>query len=402
MLPDLTVGHVINYGDSSITFSDFRGKWVLLDFWSLHCSFCVEEMPEMDSLQAAFSKKMQILMVDQEAAEATRKYLGKYNLKIASLPFITTDTILSRLFPHYLDPHLVWINPSGKVAYITAGTYANFKNISNVLQGKDVHMLLKEDIHIPSEMALIAVADTAVRNHISYYSSIVRGVVNTSGTDSWGSDHLRFTVASAIALFVQAFEERTKYDFNPRNTVILKVPDRSRYLFPKNKADIEEWMTKNTYCYDLLVPPSESAHLYQFMQQDLERYFGVRVTIEKRKVQSLELVRAGRDDKLKTKGGNPGLVDFTKGGKFIWNYRNKPFHYVFMGIKNYLESNLCPEPLVDKTGYKGNVDIEFDVNIFRRHNLAEMRKALLKYGLDIRLRKVKMPVLVIEAEKDKG
>jgi hypothetical protein len=263
-------------------------------------------------------------------------------------------------------------------------------------------MVLKKDIHLPSDMPLIAMADTAVQNHISYYSSIARGVINISGADHWGSNRLRFTVASASLLFVQAFERRTKYDFNPRNTVILRVPNSKQWVFPKDKANIEEWMKKYTYCYELLVPPSEAAHLYQFMQQDLERYFGVKVTIKKRKVQSLELVRVGRGDKLRTKGGKPSFDDITKGGKSIWSYHNKPFGEVFRNIKLKLEANSCPEPLVDKTGYKGNVDIEFDSNIFERQNIPEMRNALLKYGLDIRLKKIKMPVLIIEANKEEG
>jgi hypothetical protein len=43
--PDVTVGHVINYRDTSLNLRDFRDKWIILDFWGIHCSACVGEMP---------------------------------------------------------------------------------------------------------------------------------------------------------------------------------------------------------------------------------------------------------------------------------------------------------------------------------------------------------------------
>jgi thiol-disulfide isomerase/thioredoxin len=37
--------------------SDYRGKWVLVNFWATWCAPCLEEMPELDALHQAHKNK---------------------------------------------------------------------------------------------------------------------------------------------------------------------------------------------------------------------------------------------------------------------------------------------------------------------------------------------------------
>lgn len=48
-LPDLS--------GRSVSLSDFKGKVVLLDFWATWCQPCIEELPELKALHAAFSAR---------------------------------------------------------------------------------------------------------------------------------------------------------------------------------------------------------------------------------------------------------------------------------------------------------------------------------------------------------
>lgn len=49
-VPDIVLNHVINYKAGDIKLSDFKGKLVILDFWSSWCGACIALFPHMDSL----------------------------------------------------------------------------------------------------------------------------------------------------------------------------------------------------------------------------------------------------------------------------------------------------------------------------------------------------------------
>jgi thiol-disulfide isomerase/thioredoxin len=42
--------------DKPLTFAEFRGKALLINFWATWCAPCVKEMPSLDRLQAKFPK----------------------------------------------------------------------------------------------------------------------------------------------------------------------------------------------------------------------------------------------------------------------------------------------------------------------------------------------------------
>ena len=44
---------VIDMADAAHGLAEFRGKWVVLNFWATWCAPCLEEMPSLDRLQAA-------------------------------------------------------------------------------------------------------------------------------------------------------------------------------------------------------------------------------------------------------------------------------------------------------------------------------------------------------------
>ena len=41
-----------NITNKKITISDFKGKFIILNFWALWCAPCIEEMPALDNLKA--------------------------------------------------------------------------------------------------------------------------------------------------------------------------------------------------------------------------------------------------------------------------------------------------------------------------------------------------------------
>ena len=148
-VPDVLMKEVINYGQSSVRISDFKGKLLILDFWATWCHWCIEAFPKADSLQKQFGKKMQILLVD---CRATKDNEGKVSwfykdrlikYKDFKLPSVYMDTVLIKMFPHELIPHYIWINKDGIVMAVTDEKEVTAANIQMILDGKDVQLRAK-------------------------------------------------------------------------------------------------------------------------------------------------------------------------------------------------------------------------------------------------------------------
>lgn len=52
-----------NYPKKSVKISDFRGRWLVLDFWGRGCGSCVASFPKMDSLKRKFEGRAEVMFV---------------------------------------------------------------------------------------------------------------------------------------------------------------------------------------------------------------------------------------------------------------------------------------------------------------------------------------------------
>ena len=80
------------------TMADFKGRLVLLNIWASWCGPCVDEMPSLDALAAAYpSDKLTIiaLSVDRGGARAVKGFLDKVPLETL-VPYLETDFTLQR------------------------------------------------------------------------------------------------------------------------------------------------------------------------------------------------------------------------------------------------------------------------------------------------------------------
>jgi len=106
MLPDL-------HG-KPVSLSDFRGKWVIVNYWATWCPPCLDEIPELVSLHEDNSDKLVVLGVDYE--EVNSDFLKEFvESQMMTYPVVRMDPIpMTRLGPIMGLPTTYIISPQGE------------------------------------------------------------------------------------------------------------------------------------------------------------------------------------------------------------------------------------------------------------------------------------------------
>jgi thiol-disulfide isomerase/thioredoxin len=413
-MPDVPLENIHNYGKSNARFSDFKGKWVIIDFWFGACPGCIESFPQMEELQRKFGDKIQVLMVNFETQKKIEETFKKYEKKSPSyrnpkLPSIVSDTIFHKLFPHQYYPHEVWIDPSGVVKAFTSAMEVTQANLQAMLEGKTVKMDMKIDnlTFNDAKYSLLSQVYAEYPTHLRYYSAILNFVPGLSGglfrqiIDS-SSKTVRITRRNMtiLKLFSYAMPNGAgvdpfaspAFDFGKR--VILQVKDSGRYFYNPGHGETKgEWEQKNCYTYEAVMPLEQKDNMQQLMLFDLQRFFNSTCHVEKRKMNCLALVRTSSVDRIRSKEGK-ALSIFDKeldtskvqlrAGLTVWLVEaiaraNKSTPYLF----------------ADATNYTSRVDIELDKKLLG--DLPRLRKELrAKYDLDLISKELKVDVLVFK------
>lgn len=102
--------------NEDLKLSEFRGKYVLLDFWASWCGPCIQEFPELKSLYKQYSDDLMIIGISRdENLENWREGIQKYEVGIwkqISLKENNDDNLEKQYFVNAI-PVKVLINPDG-------------------------------------------------------------------------------------------------------------------------------------------------------------------------------------------------------------------------------------------------------------------------------------------------
>lgn len=156
------------------------------------------------------------------------------------------------------------------------------------------------------------------------------------------------------------------------NQILLEVKDPSKYRYDPLYGSKTEWLRKNAYCYELMLPIGVLKGMHT-IDYEIQKIFKVSSCWEKRNVKTWVLVRTSSKNKFKASGGEP-LTDHTNG-----IYRNVIIDWIGVPLN---ESG--PLPFVNETGYKELVNIDLGINMNTLTDVTILQKALQKYDLDIK------------------
>ncbi|KQB99889.1 TlpA family protein disulfide reductase [Pedobacter sp. Hv1] len=403
-VPDITITGLYNYKDANgkpattAKISDFKGKLLILDFWATWCSPCVAMIPKMDSLQKAFGDKIQFLSVTYQTEKEVMPFLGKLEKQRGKhyvLPVVAADKELHQLFPHVYLPHYVWIDGEGIVRAITESYYVNSEYIQKMLTTGNITAKEKVDIPILYDKAkplfFANYLDKTTVLKQSTFSGYIDGVGLGYSKNNFQLGNNRFErILARNSTIRELYHYAYQKDFKQ---MLFEVEDTTRIVFKSNlSTDYIEWRRNgNGYCYELINGNYLTMNSNQIMQKDLDAFFTeYKVSIEKRKVKCLALIRTSNTSEIPNLKGE-STAQFTGfGGEMT----NCPLSVFIARMRFFLQSH--PLPLFDDTNYKQYADISIKANL---SNVIEINQALEKYSLKFVEKEAYIDMLILSDKK---
>lgn len=396
-LPDYTFDRVFNH-NGPLKLGDFKGRLVILDFWSTGCAVCIETWPKLNDLATKYGDKIALILVNTHEDSTKfgpeyRKWEKRFNRKM-QLPSVYSDSLFLRYFDFRSVPHVVWVDQQGIVQSITHGDFLNSRTIDSFLAGKPRKMPQKlNEMHSMDFNKPLFVdgngpfyADVKWQSLVTGYASTMAGSMSTSSSES--RSYIQCTnglLLDMLRVLHGGEVTETGYKFLQRALVELNVPDTNKYVLRMDG----QTQYGNLYCYTFWTDhylPAEQ--LRSLMLSDIGRYFDLAWRWEPRRKKCLVL-KTLDSDRYAYRGGERRLSVEQK--KCEWN--SITVEDLVYSLSNSPWYNRSKYPFVDATGYNGKIG-----PIRTSGNIADHRKLdrkLRRYGLSLTLEERDVDVLVV-------
>ncbi len=397
-MPLITFSNVYNQHHVPLSPQDYKGKLVIIDFWSHWCGSCIEAFPKMEKLQKEFGDKIKVLLVTPDKKEDVIKLFKRF--KIPELTILYADTLLSSMFPHITVPHHVWINPDGRIQFITDGYNATAQNISKVLEGKTIKLQLKKELtDVDIDADLWKEGNGRFQKYITNYSFVMSKVKENwhGGGFSFLRDtnnrtcSFKFVNVPLLDFYRVAFGGAIDFmvtDFASSNRIQIIGAAVHEFLdYPVETDSIPSWEERNLICYESKWKIQNDSLAYQYLRDDANRFFPFSVKVETKEVACYILKRASNFSGTKS-DSEEKVFEYTDS---FYTQRNMPILYFVESLRS---SELLKHlPVVDETNYTENVDLHL-TNAFT--NIETLRNQLLQNGFLLEEGKRKIRMLVID------
>jgi len=406
-VPDLSLGKMVNYPKSQAKISDFRGKLLILDFWSTWCSVCIEQFPHLAELQHKIGDKLMILPVgfdgikpgSIEALVKERKGTRR-EIQLPTAIQSIEDTTISTLFPSQGFPHEIWINGQGILIGITDQRAVTEKNIEIILSGGHAdfeEFKLKKTLS-PEDPFLIS---RVARSLHSSYGSVISPYIdsllpetNRFGTQFDSSVIRLFTINETIyQLYTLAYRCDPSWYSNKR--IIVESNGKPFYqnwdqVKQADDREFQDFQRDNLFCYELILPGSYSKNqVYNCMIQDLNRYFRIKSRIEQRYINCYGLVELKSSAAIKSKIDGPANQNTFSEDQLDVIFKNAAPE----NLVAHLNSILPSLNIINNVKVVRRIDLE--IHLDKNYNIMSVRHQLNKYDLDLVPGQRKLDVLVL-------
>lgn len=120
---------LVDLEGKNVSLTDFRGKWVVLDFWGSWCGWCIKGFPKMKEAYAKHAGEVEFIGIDcGDTVEDWKAAVSKYQIPWVN---VYNDTNIKEGRPDQTYavqgyPTKIIITPEGKIAKIVTGEDPKF------------------------------------------------------------------------------------------------------------------------------------------------------------------------------------------------------------------------------------------------------------------------------------
>lgn len=339
---------------AALKLADAKDRLVILDFWASWCGPCLISLKKLDGLQDEFKEKLLVIPSTYEGADTARASLIKKEVRLFSV-FGKSNGILKNYFPHRFVPHQVWIK-DGMVKAITAHYDTNEANIRAAIAGGSIKIKAKEDItnySFTTPLTEYARQKSVKVNTRLTVTPYIEGLGSDSGNSTEDSVHtVYFYNQPVLSMYKQALD----IDFN---RIVPAMKNAGQF------TDQTIAVQERFYCFQLLIPKEEDKTMQEKITQALDMSFGLKGTMQKRKMDCY-VIRKG--DRKKT-----GVTTPPKQRQAM-KMRN------LVKLLNMAEVWTTGQPIIlNESGYEG--EISFARPYTKLRDIPLLRQALSEAGL---------------------
>jgi thiol-disulfide isomerase/thioredoxin len=387
LCPEFSFDTLFSYKKEKLALSEFRGKFVIVDFWATFCLPCIADFPKLENLQKRFGDTLQVLLVATDGYVKTKQF---YNTRKKTDKPMTLPCAINRSMVKYFQikqvSTYVWIDDQGYIKAITDYTQLTEQNIADFIGRKKMMVREKEKrVIIDSKKPLLIAAKEIDSNSVIFGSVLTKYLKGVGTVTSYGARNRGRIYAynmPIMGLYMLAFGDTTGTVLYSR--VAIESAHMERFMPPK-KEDFDIWRVDNTYCYELTVPESKQKDIFKIMREDLGHLFGYNAYQEYRTQKCLVLKAEKGFHYLEDTTVAPKLT-ISSGGVTVTNYLFPRFSGL---IDHYNQDKI----FFDETGLTGKVDITIQAMM---NDVDALNKELKKYGLSLHYEDRQVQMLVIK------
>lgn len=406
-IPDVYLGKTVQDNIPLGSIRNFKGRMILLDFWTTGCVGCIHGMPKVDTLQQVFGDNIKAIIVCNKKRVEVEQLFKAVRRSYPQTPIVLEDSVLNAWFPHKTVPHHVWIDGQGVIRYITYDWNATVENVRKFLNGETLHLSYRKQLtDFNSKVALFNEGKGRWNEQIKYYTlfaTYLDGVEHTNpqlGVDTTRRCQVvRLINFPYRRLFEAAYNgsfEDGVFSLSNRWVIAVAQP---QYLKPNEDVDslIDQWNSRAIASYEAVLPGTNQSILFSAMRRDLNIYSPYTAHVEKRKVKCLILVNKGIKPSTH-KNDDPVWEVENNGATKIVNYtiQQSILDQLRMGNDNLVT------PIVDETRFFDKVDMNINIpvdNLVNPAKFKQVQEELNKNGLGFEYGERVLPMLVIKDQE---